>query len=281
MHRVVILALGCVTLLAPLSRAAEPGATERLMAMADCIRDAGDMKGAPREAFMKDCLARKARALAATPAAPKADKVLPGRPVKPVPAPAQVAVPVPRGDGLPPQERILACATASRGMQGEARAAYLRQCLGQDGAVPALVGERGQRHADCASQTATLPAEERQAFMLTCIQGLGAPAAAPLGARSMNRSAPLDNGEGRRRAGCVVAARDMQGAVRKAFIERCLAAGARSEAAPVAPPVAADGAQGNAGARLLRVRDCAQEVGRKGLTGAEVRSFMNTCMARP
>lgn len=269
------LLLAGLATLAPLCRAADATATERLMGMADCIRDAGDMKGAPREAFMKDCMARKARALAATPAAnassapPAAEKILPGMPVKPV-AP-------PRGEALPAQERILACASASKDMQGQARAAYLRQCLGQDGAVPALVGERGQRRADCARQTAALPIEERQSFMLTCIQAQGAPAA-PAAVAQARRPAE-DDGAGRRRAACVVAARDMQGEVRKSFIERCLAAPA--PAAARVPATNSAAAQPNATARLLRARHCAEKVRGQGVTGVEVQNAMNACMAAP
>ena len=98
--------------------AADSSATERLMRVADCIRDAGDMKGAAREAFMTECQAAKDRA-AGEGVRQKSAPV-----AAPVVAPAAV-----QADGLPTQERILGCATASKGMQGKARSVYLKECL--------------------------------------------------------------------------------------------------------------------------------------------------------
>ncbi|MBK8957641.1 MAG: hypothetical protein IPM80_04210 [Proteobacteria bacterium] len=273
----------CLALLSTATRAADPTATERLMGMADCIRDAGDMKGAPREAFMTDCMARKARATAAVapPAAVAAEPVLPGQAVAPV-APAPIAPLDP--DALPPQERILACATASKGMQGEARQAYLRQCLKQDNAAPALVAERAQRRAGCASQARLQPPEERVAFIDECMNGRGPGAVRGSVAPGVINQATVpklrDTGAARQRAACVVAARDQQGAARQAFIERCVAAHPGLPQAAVAPAPATS-ASNPAQDRMLRNQVCTDQVRAQAMTGAKAMAFMNTCMARP
>lgn len=275
------LLLACLAGAALPLHAADPTATERLMAMAACIHDAGDMKGAPRETFMKDCMARKARTTLAAPAASAAEPVLPGQPVAPV-AP-------PKPDALPPQERILACATASKAMQGEVRAAYLKQCLRQDQAAPALVAARQQHRADCAGQARLQPEEERRAFLTACMSD-AAPSAVPAMPQGVvapgvinQATVPVlrDDGAARQRAACVVGARDLQGSARKVFIERCIATHAQPQQAAVAPAPVNGQPRLDAQARLTRSKACADEARGQALVGEQIMAFMNACMARP
>ena len=134
--------------------AADGSATERLMRVAACIRDAGDMKGAAREAFMTECQAAKDRAA--------------GDSVRQKSAP--VAAPVaPRAAvqdyGLPPQERILGCATASKGMQGKARSVYLKECLAGGVQSPAIDAQQAKRRTAATPQ---LEPSERLARSQRC-----------------------------------------------------------------------------------------------------------------
>ena len=124
--------------------AADSSATERLMRVADCIRDAGDMKGAAREAFMTECQAAKDRA-AGEGVRQKSAPV-----AAPVVAPAAV-----QADGLPTQERILGCATASKGMQGKARSVYLKECLTAGVQTPAIDAPPVERRAAATPQLET------------------------------------------------------------------------------------------------------------------------------
>ncbi len=205
------------------------------MRVADCIRDAGDMKGARREAFMTECQAAKARAAGDSEppqAAPRSAASL--APVAPVAPPVQA-------DGLPPQERILSCATASKGMQGDARSAYLKQCL------TGPVQSSGTGATPAAIDAATL---------------------AP----------PGDEAEPRRRAACNVMARDKQGAARKAFIEQCSAARpARASAATSIPATT----QATTGERLAHSKRCADEARAKIAAGEQMLAYMNACMTKP
>jgi len=258
--------------LAPLS-AADSSATERLMRVADCIRDAGDLKGAPREAFMNKCLGSDAGVVAASPVRKKTAAVIaPAAPAMSVPPVAPTAV-----DGLPPQERILGCATASKDMQGEARAAYLKECLAGRVQSPAIDAEQARRRAACASEARTQASvDERPAFIAAC---MGSGASVAQGAAEAARlPATRDDSEPRRRAACNVMARDRQGAERKAFIEACIAA-RPTEASPVAvtrqvPPLSTE-------ERLIRSKRCAEEARAKIAEGGEVMAYMNACMARP
>ena len=124
--------------------AADSSATERLMRVAACIRDAGDMKGAAREAFMTECQAAKDRA-AGEGVRQKSAPV-----AAPVVAPAAV-----QADGLPTQERILGCATASKGMQGKARSVYLKECLAGGVQTPAIDAQPVERRAAATPQLET------------------------------------------------------------------------------------------------------------------------------
>lgn len=254
----------------PAARAADSSATERLMRVADCIRDAGDLKGAPREAFMNKCLGSDAALMASSKpkkTAPAAAQVLPAIPVTPVAPPVS--------EGLPPQERILGCASESRGMQGEARAAYLKDCLAGRIQNAAIDSEQAKRRAACAVQARSQASEEeRQAFIVACTNGAGGVSShAPVAG-----SKPHDETEARRRAACNVMARDQQGDARKVYIEQCIAArevSASAVAAPVTMPAR------SAKERLVRSKACADEARAQALTGTEIMGFMNACMARP
>ena len=152
----VVLAL-LLCQLAPVC-AADSSATERLMRVADCIRDAGDMKGAGREAFMTQCQAAKDRAAGA------------GVRQHDVPAGGAAAATVaprapPQADGLPPQERILGCAAASTDMQGNARSVFLKECLAGGVQSPVIDAPPARRHA---AATPPLKPSERLARSKRC-----------------------------------------------------------------------------------------------------------------
>ncbi len=254
--------------LLPAARAADSSATERLMRVADCIRDAGDLKGASREAFMNKCLGSEAALMASSKpkkTAPAAAPVLPAIPVTPV-AP-------PMTDGLPPQERILGCASASKEMQGETRAAYLKDCLAGRIQSPAIDAEQAKRRGGCASQAANQASEgERQAFIAACMSNGGSAATAP--------ARVSDELEMRRRAACNVMARDQQGAVRQAFIDSCIATPAKpARGAPLAS--ATQSAQLSTRERLVRSKRCADAARAEPIEGGQVAAYMNTCMAQP
>lgn len=253
--------------------AADSSATERLMRVADCIRDAGDLKGAPREAFMNKCLGSDAGLVAGgkpRKAAPSAEPVLPAVPVAPVAAPV--------GDGLPPQERILGCATASKGMQGEARAAFLKACLAGHIQSPAIDAEQARRRAACASQAhGQASADEHEAFIAACMGSAGG-APPPVAGDVAKGGKPRDESESRRRAACNVMARDQQGAARQAFIDACIAA--RPAAARPAP-VAAASTSLSTRERLVRSKRCADEVRARTVESGQVLAYVNACMARP
>lgn len=137
-HAIFVLALWLCQV-APVL-AADSSATERLMRVADCIRDAGDMKGTAREAFMTECQASRDRAA--------------GEVVRQKSAPAAPLAAV-QADGLPPQERILGCATASKGMQGKARSVYLKECLTAGVQTPAIDAPPAERRAAATAQLET------------------------------------------------------------------------------------------------------------------------------
>jgi hypothetical protein len=250
---------------------ADKSATERLMRVADCIRDAGDLKGAPREAFMNKCLGSEAALMAPTVTRKAAPVRASQEPPAPASAVAPTPVPVPASDGLPPQERILGCASASKDMQGDKRAAYLKDCLAGRIQEPAIDVELARRRAACAAQAARqASAGEHEAFIAACLRngGTGAAGAAPL----------RDEQESRRRAACHVMARDQQGAARKRFIDACLAA--RPALAGQAPVVQqrADLATRE---QLVRSKRCAEQARAEAVENGQLRDYMNTCMAPP
>ncbi len=248
---------------------ADKSATERLMRVADCIRDAGELKGAPRETCMNKCLGSEAALMAASPG----KKTAPQAAVLPAIAVTPVSPSAPAADGLPPQERILGCAAASKDMQGDARAAYLKDCLAGRIQSPAIDTEQAKRRGGCASQAAKQASEgERQAFIAACMSNGGSAVTTPARVN--------DESEMRRRAACNVMARDQQGAARQAFIETCIAT-------PATPPTRAPpassvkSAQLSTRERLVRSKRCADAVRAQSIEGGQVAAYMNTCMAQP
>jgi len=190
------------------AHAVDNSPTARLTRLADCIGEAGDMKGARREAFMNACLAAKARAAGD----PGTGQLLAPEVAKATPS-----------TGLPSQERVLRCATASKNMEGAQRTAYLKDCLAGRSPAPDAASKLAQRKAACLAQAKQQPDKKRLAFLDTCL-------AANKGAASADpNTAPLpaapQGSEPRRRAACNVMAGDKQGKARNAFIERCAALG--------------------------------------------------------
>ena len=252
--------------------AAEDSPTARLTRVADCIREADELKGARRETFMNECLASKARAAGV--AAPKTS--LPAAAVVAPPAAPLVMSAPAQSDGLPPQERILGCASGSKAMQGEARTRYLKQCLSGRLPEPPLVASSAHRQSACAAQAKGQSADEHQAFMTACLAQRGTRVSA--GATSQPAAVVVDAAEPRRRAACNVSAGDKQGEARKGYIEQCIAT--VPSASTAATPVP------NAGRvtteeRLLHSKRCADEARARIGSGAAVMAYMNTCMARP
>ena len=186
------------------AQAVDDSPTARLTRLADCIGEAGDMKGAGRESFMNACLTAKARA-AGDPGtrqllAPEAAKAAPGT-------------------GLPSQERVLTCAAASKNMDGAPRTAYLKDCLAGHSPAPEVASKLAQRQSACLAQTKQQPAKKRLAFLDACLAANGSAAPAQTKTASLP-AAPQDSGT-RRRAACNVMAGDKQGRTRDAFIEQC------------------------------------------------------------
>ena len=217
----------------PPAQAFDNSATARLTRLADCIGEAGDRKGAPREAFMNACLAAKARAAGD----PGTQQMLSPAVV----APAPIGIAGAPSTGLPPQERILGCAAASKNMLGEQRTQYLKDCLA--GRTPTLdaATKLAQRKSACVVQAKRQPGDERLAFLDACLAASSGPALAVANAAPMP-AVPRD-GEPRRRAACNVMAGDKHGDERKAFIERCTVSKPTTATvvAPVASPEALSG----------------------------------------
>jgi hypothetical protein len=212
---------------------------------------------------MSECQAKGATtSLAVTPPA-----------APPLAAPAPAAPAAEPADGLPPQERILACATTSRSLSGEARAAYLKHCLAAHSDDAALDAERARHRAACAAQAATQPEAERQAFIASCASG--AIAVAPAAINQQLAPGLREDSEPRRRAACNVRAQDRQGAARAAFIEQCTAA----RPAAAAPSVANTTTQLSAKERLVRSQHCAEAARAKHTESGQVMAYMNACMA--
>lgn len=190
------------------AHAVDNSPTARLTRLADCIGEAGDMKGARREAFMNACLAAKAREAGD----PGTGQLLAPEVAKATPS-----------TGLPSQERVLRCAAVSKNMEGVQRTAYLKDCLAGRSPAPSAASKLAQRKAACLAQAKQQPDKKRLAFLDTCLAANkgGTPAdtnTAPLPA------APQGSGP-RRRAACNVTAGNKQGKARNAFIERCAALG--------------------------------------------------------
>ena len=200
----------CLALLMPFIaavQAADSSATTVLSHMADCIRQAGDMKGAKRDAFMNTCTNAKP-----APAATKTDKAtaVPAAAMV-VPSAAPMAAKPVAADSnaaLPAQERILGCATATKGMKGEERRKVLKDCLAGKNNSDAPRATIAQHNSTCAVQAESQPAAEREAFLKACLA---------------DQPAAEKNDETRRLATCHVKAQDHSGAERKAFIKECLA----------------------------------------------------------
>ena len=240
------------------AQAIDNSATARLTRLADCIGEAGDRKGAPREAFMNECLAAQARAAGDT-----------GAPQMLAPA---VAAPTP-SMGLPPQERILGCATASKNMHGEQRTQYLKDCLAGRTLTPNTATKLAQRKSACIAQAKRQPGDERLAFLDACLAASNGPASAAVNSSPM--PAAPHNSEPRRRAACNVMAGDKHGQERKAFIEQCSVSKptAATVVAPLASPEALSGQ-----ARLVRSKRCADEARAKVATSESVMAYMNACL---
>ena len=215
------------------AQAVDNSATARLTRLADCIGEAGDRKGAPREAFMNACLAAKARAAGD----PGTQQML----APAVVAPAAVAIAGAPSVGLPPQERILGCAAASKNMLGEQRTHYLKDCLAGRILTPDAASKQAQHKSTCVVQAKRQPGDERLAFLDACLAASSGPALAVANA-ALVPTAPRD-GEPRRRAACNVMAIDKQGEERRAFIEQCTVSKptAATVGAPVASPAALSG----------------------------------------
>lgn len=199
MQRVVTLCFTTLLLFTATVRAADSSATTMLSHMADCIHRAGDMKGAKRDAFMSICTSAKP-----IPAVTKADKTTAPTAVpiaaKPVVADSNAS--------LPAQERILGCATATKGMKGEERSKVLKDCLAGNNQSPDPNAPIAQHESTCATQAKSQPAAEREAFLKACLA---------------DQAAADKRNETRRLAACNVKALDQNGAQRKAFIKACLA----------------------------------------------------------
>ena len=186
------------------AQAVDNSPTARLTRLADCIGEAGDMKGARRESFMNACLAAKARAAGD----PGTQQLLGPEVAKSAPS-----------TGLPSQERVLTCAAASKSMNGAPRTAYLKDCLAGRLPAPDAATKLAQRKSACLARAGQQPDQTRLAFLDACLAASGGatptvPASAPLPV------APQDN-QPRRRAACNVMAGDKQGKERDEFIERC------------------------------------------------------------
>ena len=190
------------------AHAVDNSPTARLTRLADCIGEAGDMRGARREAFMNTCLAAKARAAGD----PGTGQLLAPEVTKAAPS-----------TGLPSQERVLRCATASKNMQGTQRTAYLKDCLAGRSSAPDAASKLAQRKATCLAQAQQQPDKKRLAFLDTCLAANKG--VAPAGANAVPLPAAPQDSEPRRRAACNVMAGDKQGKAREAFIERCAALG--------------------------------------------------------
>lgn len=226
--------------------------TARLTRLADCIGDAGDMKGARRESFMNVCLAAKARAAGD----PDTQQLL---------SPA-VVMPA-SSTGLPAQERVLTCAAASRNMVGAQRTSYLKDCLAGRAPAPDAATKLAERKSACLAQAQGQPDTTRLAFLDVCLAA-AATAATPVAA------APTDS-EPRRRAACNVMAGARQGKARDGFIEHCAAA--KPAAVKVAGPAARVDERSGA-ARLLLSKHCADEAHAKGVRGAGIAADINACL---
>ena len=215
------------------AQAVDNSATARLTRLADCIGEAGDRKGAPREAFMNACLAAKARAAGD----PGTQQML----APAVVAPAAVAITGAPSAGLPPEERILGCAAASKNMVGEQRTHYLKDCLAGRILTPDAATKQAQHKSTCVVQAKRQPGDERLAFLDACLAASRGPVLAVANAAPMP-AVPRD-GKPRRRAACNVMAGDKHGDERKAFIERCAASSpvGATVVAPVASPEALSG----------------------------------------
>ena len=210
MQRVVTLCFTTLLLFTATVRAADSSATTMLSHMADCIHRAGDMKGAKRDAFMSICTSAKP-----IPAVTKADKT-----TAPTAVPIAAKPVVADSNGsLPAQERILGCATATKGMKGEERSKVLKDCLAGNNQSPDPNAPIAQHESTCATQAKSQPAAEREAFLKACLA---------------DQAAADKRNETRRLAACNVKALDQNGAQRKAFIKACLAgtSAAASSAAP-------------------------------------------------
>ena len=188
------------------AQAVDNSPTARLTRLADCIGEAGDMKGARRESFMNACLAAKARAAGD----PGTQQLLAPEVAKPA-----------ASTGLPSQERVLSCAAASKNMEGAQRTAYLKDCLAGRTPAPDGASKRAQRQSVCLAQAKHQPAKKRLAFLDTCLAASGT--AVPAATKNAPRSSTPQDSQPRRRAACNVMAGDKQGKARETFIERCAA----------------------------------------------------------
>ena len=249
MQRLVTLCFTTLLLFTATVRAADSSATTMLSHMADCIRRAGDMKGAKRDAFMSICTSAKP-----IPAVTKADKTTaPTAAATAVPTAAPIAAKPVVADsnaGLPAQERILGCATATQGMKGEERSKVLKDCLAGNNQSPDPNAPIAQHKSTCATQAKSQPAAEREAFLKACLA---------------DQTAADKSNETRRLAACNVKALDQNGAQRKAFIKACLA-GTSATASSAAP---------HAVSHENLTKRCADET----LTSGEGMAHMTNCVS--
>lgn len=190
------------------AQALDNSPTARLTRLADCIGDAGDMKGARRESFMTVCLVAKARAAGD----PGTQQLLAPEVVKPAPR-----------TGLPSQERVLTCAATSKNMKGAQRTAYLTDCLAGRSPAPDAATKLAQRKSACLAQAKQQSDKKRLAFLDVCLAASGA--AAPAATDATPLSEVAQDNMPRRRAACNVMAGGQQGKARDAFIDRCAAVG--------------------------------------------------------
>ncbi len=188
------------------AQAVDNSPTARLTRLADCIGEAGDMKGARRESFMIACLAAKARAAGD----PGTQQLL-----------APEAPKAAANTGLPSQERVLTCAAASKHMDGAQRTAYLKDCLAGRTPVSAAPNKRAERQSACLAEAQRHPAKTRLAFVDTCLAASSSAAVA----ETKSLPAAQERSDPRRRAACNVLAGDKQGKARDVFIEDCSAQG--------------------------------------------------------
>ncbi len=268
MTRRVGFCLALLLLSLPRVRAADSSPTERLMQVAACIREAGDMKGVKREAFMSECQAAKLHAADASVAQKSTPSASSGAPVT-VAAPAPVVAM--QADGLPPQERILGCATASKNMHGDQRVAYLKECLASRTQNPAIEPQEIKRRAACTSQAQSQPSAERQAFVQACMSD-----AVPGVVTGQTVPVLRQDSEPRRRAACNVLAQDRQGAQRQAFIEQCTAVRPTADSSA---PTAALPIQRSSKESLERSKRCADEARAKIGKDGQIMAYMNACLA--